>query len=339
MQILGASLRIGAGTAARGDAGRAAAAPRGATPAAVAPDLSESGAQPAIDASDTRPPPAVRTGRTTSNHAITEPTLSQHEAEALRRDDARRAPRPTRQGSFGEASVFRLLHRLHIRKASGRLRLQADGLTKDLYFAAGELRTVDSDDPADDLLALLRESDTISLHEAEAAAARARAEGLSDGEALVALGGVAASRLFQFLQMQLSEKLLSCLFWEEGAWSWWAGAEFVPDPFAIEVSIGDLLLRGVAERAETRYFRRFYRPHRAALLEQRRSGDELRGLSLSSRAMRVVASLAEAPTLPEIVHLFCDRYRWPEGDVYRTVFLLTEQDVVRFAGESDAGLP
>lgn len=243
-------------------------------------------------------------------------------------------------GPIGDVSLFRVLHRLAQSGARGRLRVSdGDAIVKDLYIADGLLVGAESTADSDSIVELLRARNAITREQAEEATALASQSGAGINNVLLQLRSLAPHELFHFLQELLAEKLFTAVFWLRGDWSWFEGDTLEQDAFATTVPLDELLARTISERAESRYFRRFYKQRRRDRLVAVLETDALRDLRLSARTMRILTHLDTTPTIADIVRVFADRYNWPEAEVYRNVYALTEYGVVRFEGEREVPLP
>ncbi len=284
-------------------------------------------------------PIAIHYAKITANYDVEE---HDHSAKALeqRRADAKADPSsPVLEGELADVSPFRILHRIYFAHLTGRLRLKANGVQKDVYFRDGGLVAVDSDRPEDDLGALLLAKSVISDEQLASARDAASSADVQLGEAVVALGFCAPHEVFHYMQEQLRENLFDALFWSEGRWGWWSGAEFPEDPLPLHLDLAELITQGVQERCARKYLRAFYKPRRRDKLAQVVPSERLHEYQLSSRAMRVVGSVDRFDHVSEIVRVFADRYGWREIDIYRTLYLLTELGVVRFAEDPEVALP
>lgn len=243
-------------------------------------------------------------------------------------------------GPIGDVSLFRVLHRLAQSGARGRLRVSdGDSIVKDLYIADGLLVGAESTADSDSIVELLRARNAISREQAEEATTLASQSGAGINNVLLQLRSLAPHELFHFLQELLAEKLFTAVFWLHGEWNWFEGETLEQDAFATTVPLDELLARTISERAESRYFRRFYKQRRRDRLVAVLETDALRDLRLSARTMRILTHLDTTPTIADIVRVFADRYNWPEAEVYRNVYALTEYGVVRFEGEREVPLP
>lgn len=268
-----------------------------------------------------------------------EPEPAPDEVEAVRRDVAARSGDATLVGEIGDVTIFRIVHRIARAGANGRLRVSNAAMTKDFYFTDGVLVAADSTDASDGLVEVLRARGQITREQAESALAQVHDGTATVEDALLKAGAIAPHALFHFMQERLSEKLTACLFWEEGSWAWWDDAPFDADPFAAGVAIPDLLGVAVNDVAESRYIRRLYKSRRRTPMIPLRAQDELAPLKLSARAARVASSIHATDTVAEVIRVYCDRYNWPEAEVYRVLFALTEYEVVGFEGAEDVSLP
>lgn len=281
----------------------------------------------------------VRPRRISANQPSAEPAPSQVEVELIREEAVSEAGDATVFGELGEITVFRLAHRLAQAGSSGRLEVSDGVVTKSFYFADGALVAADSTDANDALIEILRSKEVISRQDAQAALDAVDAGARSVEDALLTGGAIAPHALFHFMQEQLAEKLLACLFWEHGTWAWWDGARFESDAYPTTVDVDGLLARGVNEGAESRYLRRLYKTRRRTPLVALRGAEDYAALKLSARAVRVGTNLDSTRTVADVIGTYCDRYNWPEAEVYRVIFMLTEYEVVGFEGADDIALP
>ena len=261
------------------------------------------------------------------------------EMERERRNTADNARVPDLMGTLEDVTVFRLVHRATHMRLTGRLRLKRDAIVKDLYFEDGRPVAIDSSEPTDQLVAVLKRAGVVSEEESVDLTKRAEEAGATIEDFIVTAGVMPPHTLFHYLREQLSEKLLGALFWEDGEWLWWDEDTVERDPFPLALDATELLSRGVTENADPKYLRRFFKSRRNHSLEYIVQMKDLASTKLSPKAMRLYSNVKPGSNPDSIVRLFADRYSWSQADVYRTLYWLTERDILGFEGTKTPELP
>ena len=281
-----------------------------------------------------------KAGPPSESVARSSPTAQERsDMERDRRNTADNARVPDLTGALDEVTVFRLVHRATEGGLTGRLRLENDGVVKDLYFEDGRPVAIDSSEPADQLLAVLQRAGEISSDAADDLKERASEADATIEDYIVTSGLMAPHTLFHFLREQLSEKLLGALFWEKGAWAWWDEETVERDPFPLALDATDLLSRGVTEHADPKYLRRFFKSRKDVELKYIVQMEDLASTKLSPKAMRLYSNVKPGSNADSIIRLFADRYSWSQADVYRTLYWLTERDIIGFDGVEIPEMP
>ena len=284
--------------------------------------------------------PAVPVPRPDSPVVTPSPTAQERtQMERTRRLTADNARVPDLNGSLEDVTVFRLIHRVTATKSSGRLRVKREEVVKDVYFDEGRPVAVDSTEPNDQLLAILERAGQLTAEASADLQTRADEADVTIEDFIVTSGSMPPHTLFHFLREQLSEKLLGSLFWEDGTWAWWDEETVDRDPFPLALDATDLLSRAVTEHADPRYLRRFFKARFTDPLVYIIEMSELSGTKLSPKAMRLYSNVKPGSNPDSILRLFADRYSWSQADVYRTLYWLTERDILGFEGAESPELP
>lgn len=275
-------------------------------------------------------PTPINQGSVTGRRAQCNPTL---------RRMTSRFGDPASSGTLDRLSAVRLAHDLAVRRCTGVLRIDDNADERAVYFANGLPVAVDTS-VDDELLGAWLASRGIVEPGAVQVALRTSAEkDLRLGDAMVRLKLLAPHQLYHQLSDHIGVKLRALLFMRDAEWQWWPDATTETEPLPVEVTVDGQVIQGVSDRRRTSWLRSFYRPLARSVLERRLDNEALEGLQLSARGLRLVTSITPGMTVADVVHLFADKYRWTEAEVYRHLFLVTEFGIFRYEGERPLDLP
>jgi hypothetical protein len=188
-------------------------------------------------------------------------------------------------------------------------------------------------------LAILEKAGQLTADECEDLQERAQESGVTIEDFIVTSGALPPHTLFHFLREQLSEKLLGSLFWEDGKWAWWEEETVEHDPFPVTLDATELLSRAVNEHAGSRYLKNFFQRRLTEPLVVLVEKNALSKTKLSPRAMRLYSNVKPGSNPDSVLRLFADRYSWSQADVFRTLYWLTERDILGFDGVDSPEFP
>ena len=111
-----------------------------------------------------------------------------------------------------------LLLALYRRRASGRLDLAREGVTKRVWLRDGVPVLAESNLPSESLGIQLLDAGRITRDDYARVVAAVRERGCREGAALLSLGLIGPQELFTALKNQVRRRVLDCLGWPRGDW-------------------------------------------------------------------------------------------------------------------------
>jgi hypothetical protein len=147
-------------------------------------------------------------------------------------------------GSIQSSDLADLLLWLQASSKSGLLRLQSDGVTRDLYLSAGHLVFADSSAREDSLDWLL--FSTGALTEERHAEVRALMDGgLRPGRALVETGALSPAMLCEWTDRRARWLAGDVLLWKAGSYGFEEGTPAPAGAICVKISPAEILLSGL----------------------------------------------------------------------------------------------
>lgn len=270
-------------------------------------------------------PTPINQGSVSGRRARCNPTLSRLTS---------RFGDPAARGTLDRVSAVRLAHEIAVRRATGVLRIDDGTDERAVYMASGSPVAVDTSVDDELLGAWLACRGMLEPGAVQVALRTAAENDLRLGDALVRLKLIAPHQLYHQLSEHIGIKLRALLFMRDAEWQWWPDATTETEPLPVEVTVDGQVIQAVSDRRRTSWLRAFYKNSTRSPLERRLDNEALEGLQLSARGLRLVTSIQDGMTVADVVHLFADKYRWPESEVYRHFFLVTEFGIFRYEDEA-----
>lgn len=125
----------------------------------------------------------------------------------------------TDRGTLDTAPLPALLLSLYRRRASGRLELAREGVTKRVWLRDGVPVLAESNLPSESLGIQLLDAGRITRDDYARLVAVVRERGCKEGAALLSMRLIAPQELFGALKEQVRRRLLDCLGWPRGEWA------------------------------------------------------------------------------------------------------------------------
>ena len=165
--------------------------------------------------------------------------------EAVRKE-AGATTAPREQGTLEERPLPVLLLGLYRRRASGRLDLSREGVTKRVWLREGVPVLAESNLPSESLGIQLLDAGRITRDDYAKVVETVRERRCKEGAALLALGVIAPQELFAALKDQVRRRLLDSIGWPRGTWSFDPDDPPAPDTSAFRCDPVALTHEGVA---------------------------------------------------------------------------------------------
>lgn len=162
---------------------------------------------------------------------------------------AKEAPTPAaagEHGRLGETPLPALLLALYRRRASGRLELAREGVTKRVWLRDGVPVLAESNLPSESLGIQLLDAGRIRRDDYAKLVEAVRERRCKEGAALLALGMIGPQDLFGALKDQVRRRLLDAMGWPHGEWSFDAADSPAADTAAFRCDPVALTHEGVA---------------------------------------------------------------------------------------------
>jgi hypothetical protein len=161
------------------------------------------------------------------------------------------------KGQIAELPVPEILHHLSQTRSTGILTLVSGGARKALYMNEGRVVFASSNLPNDRLGELLIREGKITVEEYEASI-RALSKGKRQGKVLVEMGALTPKDLWEGVQLQVKEIVISIFPWEEGTFHFEESTLPEKERITVDLDIVDLILVGLrrvpsAGRIQSRY--------------------------------------------------------------------------------------
>lgn len=125
---------------------------------------------------------------------------------------------PQEQGTLDATPLPGLLLALYRRRASGRLDLAREGVTKRVWLRDGVPVLAESNLPSESLGIQLLDAGRITRDDYARLVTAVRERGCREGAALLSMGLIGPQDLFTALKDQVRRRVLDCLGWPRGDW-------------------------------------------------------------------------------------------------------------------------
>jgi eukaryotic-like serine/threonine-protein kinase len=303
-----------------------------------AADAASSGASaPSFSALEEESTPLADSPSPTAQSAPSVGEMQPHFAELLA--DAARDDASFRvlEGSFAQSSFVRLLSRLHVGHATGRLKLTRGEIVKSVYLRDGELILVDSNREEELLGTFLIARKIIRPEQLQEGLDRLHEWGGRLGDALVAVGAIPAHDIFQLLSDQLREKLLDVFSWQDGRYAYYENQEPETHGYPLDVNCYDVLATGCREQVSLDRLLSFYRDRTHTHMFMREPAPfSIDLLRLRGNETRVARQFESGMSLHELLRKFPPAQR---ELIYRTVYLLHQTELLTFEDTESVVFP
>jgi tetratricopeptide (TPR) repeat protein len=153
---------------------------------------------------------------------------------------------PTERGTLDATPLPALLLSLYRRRASGRLDLAREGLTKRVWLKDGVPVLAESNLPSESLGIQLLDAGRITRDDYAALVEAVRQRRCKEGAALLSMGLIGPQDLFSALKDQVRRRLLDSMGWPRGEWQFDASDAPGPDASAFRCDPVALTHEGVA---------------------------------------------------------------------------------------------
>jgi serine/threonine protein kinase len=232
------------------------------------------------------------------------------------------------EGMLSDISFPRMVARLLRDRGTGRLNLLRGDVDKSVYFQDGEVILVDSNREEELLGAFLLSREIISKEQLDEGFDRLTEWGGRLGDALVAIGAIAAHEIFQLLSDQMREKLLEIFEWEDGRYGFYEGQEPSMHGYPLGVDCYGMLAEGCRERVSFERLLAFYKERQHVALYMRDPAPfHMDKLRLRANELRVANMMEQGQSLNGLLRKFPPSQR---DTIYRTVYLLHQCELVTF---------
>jgi len=241
------------------------------------------------------------------------------------------------EGELGNVAVARILARLHLAEATGRLVMERDEIEKSIFFRDGEPIFIESNRQEELLGRFLRSRDVISEDELDEALHRLDEWGGRLGDALVAIGAIPAHELFEYLSGQMREKLLEIFSWRTGYYGYYENQEPDTPGYSLGLDTYDTIVEGCRERVSIDHIRSVYENRSfVSIYRNEPPAFEIDRLGLRTRELRVINKLDSGDTLEALLEKFGPEHH---ETVYRTIYLLHQVEIISFEVTGKVDLP
>jgi hypothetical protein len=241
------------------------------------------------------------------------------------------------EGALLETPFPRLLGRLHLTGATGRLHVESDGVEKSIYVRDGEPVLVDSSKKEELLGSFLLSRGIIDQEQLDQALARLHEWGGRLGDALVAIGAVPAHDIYELLSEQMREKLLDIFTWRDGYYGYYENQEPDTKGYPLGVDALKIIVEGCRQYVPFGHLVDFYDNRMNVRIQKIEDPPvDVDRLSLQTRELRLLNQVSDNTSLAELLDSFSSTQK---SQVYRIVYLLQQLEVVDFEDTGQRPLP
>ncbi len=192
-------------------------------------------------------------------------------------------------GSIGSSGLPDLLLSLRAAASTGRLRLEREGLTRDLWLRDGRVIGAESSAGTDSIEWLLLTAGVLDEDGHRAVRAMIQS-GVKRGRALIETGGISPSVLCEWTERRTRFLTRDLLSWTSGAYRFEPGDEPPPGSITVALDPGEVLLEALRDGAAARLLSESM-PSPDAVIEP--IGSMSSGAQLLNAAERYVLSLVD----------------------------------------------
>lgn len=241
------------------------------------------------------------------------------------------------EGTFLQCTFVRLLSRLHVSRATGRLKVMRGEVVKSIYLRDGELILVDSNREEELLGTFLTKRKIIRPEQLADGLARLHEWGGRLGDALVAVGAIPAHEIYRLLGEQLREKLLDVFGWTDGRYGYYENQEPETHGYPLDVNSYEVLATGCREHVSFERLLGFYRERMNTHMFLREPAPfSMELLRLRGNETRIARQFESGMSLHELLRKFPPAQR---ELIYRTVYLLHQTELLTFEDTESVAFP
>ena len=241
------------------------------------------------------------------------------------------------EGSLLESPFPRLLGRLHLGEATGRLHVQHNSVEKSIYVRDGEPVLVDSSKKEELLGSFLLSRGIIDQEQLDQALARLHEWGGRLGDALVAIGAVPAHDIYELLSEQMREKLLDIFTWRDGYFGYYENQEPDTKGYPLGIDALKIIVEGCRDHVPFGHLVDFYDSRMTVRIYPVESTPfDVDRLGLRTRELRVLNRIESDTTLSRLLDTFPSTQK---SQVYRIVYLLQQLEIIQFEDTEKRPLP
>jgi serine/threonine protein kinase len=241
------------------------------------------------------------------------------------------------EGVLGQVPFARILARLHLSSATGRLHVQSGSIEKSIFMRKGEPILINTNKKAERLGAFSLRRNRITEAQLEEALTRLDEWGGRLGDALVAIGAIEAHEIFELLSEQMREKLLDIFTWPSGRYGYYENQEPSTMGYPLGIDTFSTIVQACREDIPLELIHRFYegREH-VSIFKPSATPVDVERLKLSARELRIITGLNAGTNLQTLLAQIGEERR---ELALRTVYLLHQVEVLKFETTDHVDLP
>jgi len=230
------------------------------------------------------------------------------------------------EGDLAETAFARVLSRLHLTDATGRLQVSGRSAEKSIFLRDGKPILVDSSKKEELLGSFLKSRGFIDQDELDRALTRLHEWGGRLGDALVAIGAIPAHDLYNLLAEQMREKLLDVFTWREGQFGYYENQEPDTKGYPLGIETVELIAEGCRNHIPFGHLVDYYEG-RMDVPFRRRSSNPFKfdRLDFEDAECRILDRLDSPSTLSELLEAFGSTQK---SRIYRGVYLLDQLEII-----------
>jgi len=231
------------------------------------------------------------------------------------------------EGALADWPVASLLHALHADKVSGVLGLHQELVEKRVYVLEGRPVYVDSDLRSETLGAYLRRTGTLTEEQHRKLVEQMHATRRRQGELLIEAGILSPHELFQALTEHMAEKIVSCIAWEEGTFTFLESSGFAGHIVTFPMATARIVIDGIRRHFDlVRIAADLALPDHARPYLRETPAYVATDLQLTTREARIMSLVRKGVALKQLVAAAGGDH----ADVMKTVYALYLLELVGF---------
>ncbi len=233
-------------------------------------------------------------------------------------------------GDLSKIPFPRLYYSLHIHNQTGRLLLiQSESLTREIYFLRGAPWIIKLPTEEDDLAQRLLNRKLCTFEELSEGMAQARERGGQFSDHLVALQFVAAGQLYEVLQEQFRDRLLSTFAWKEARYLFFANEK--PKESGVPLNLDNLKIvkQGIMDHYEMQELQWVIEPHyNHSLIKLSHPHVRQDQLHFSAKEARMYNNIGRAGTVWQFIHHIEQSHVATQLEILQFLYFLAALDMI-----------